>query len=592
MPSNDGRGYVLRKIMRRALRHARLAGREQPFLFELTKFVADLMKPGYPELQESTERVRRIVTEEELRYHRNFAMAEREFESAVEQAADGVIPGPVAFKLYDTFGLSLDEQEELARERELSIDLPGFQAEMEGQRSRARASWKGAEHAKVAAVYEDLLAKRPTEFLGYETTDATECEIVALVVDDELVNDVPAGAKASLVLDRTPFYAESGGQVGDRGLLLAGGEPVAVVIDTQAPVKGLNVHEVELLKTLETGDKVEARVDAQLRDSTRRNHTATHLLHAALRQVLGKHVKQAGSVVDPERLRFDVSHYAAISPNELDEVERIVNEEILVNEAVETDVKDLNDAVQGGAMALFGEKYGDKVRVVQVGDFSQELCGGTHVSRTGDIGVFKITSEGSVSAGVRRLEAITGLGAYEQYKDSQERIRRVASMLKSGEPELVESVEKLLAERRDQEREIERLKSKIAQAGAGDLTEQARDVNGIKVIAAKVDGLDRGQLRSLVDSLRNKLGSGVVVLGSAEDGKVALICAVTKDLAGKKVHAGKLVGAIAQEVGGKGGGRPDLAEAGGKDADKLAAALEKVYADKLAGALEKVYGLV
>ena len=534
MPSNDGRGYVLRKIIRRALRHARLAGREQPFLYELTKFVADLMRPGYPELQESTERVQRIVTEEELRYHRNFAMAEREFESAVEQAVDGVIPGAIAFKLYDTFGLSLDEQEELARERDLSIDLGGFETEMEGQRARARASWKGADQGKVAAVYEELLGRRPTEFLGYETTDVSGCEVVGLVVDDELRNDVPAGAEASILLDRTPFYAEAGGQVGDTGLLLVEGEPVARILDTQAPLKGLNVHKAHVLKTLETGDKVEARVAAELRDSTRRNHTATHLLHAALRQVLGKHVKQAGSVVDPERLRFDVSHYAAISPGELEEVERIVNEEILVNEAVETNVKDLNEAVQGGAMALFGEKYGDKVRVVQVGEFSQELCGGTHVKRTGDIGVFKITSEGSVSAGVRRLEALTGFGAYEQYKDGQERLRRMSSMLKAGEPALVEAVERLLAERRDQEREIERLKAKIAQAGAGDLTAQAREVKGIKVIAAKVEGLDRGQMRSLVDSLRNKLGSGVVVLGSGENGRVALICGVTKDLAGEE----------------------------------------------------------
>ncbi len=577
MPSNDGRGYVLRKIIRRALRHARLAGREEPFLYKLTEFVADLMKPGYPELQESTGRVQRIVKEEELRYHRNFATAEREFESAIEQASDGVIPGAVAFKLYDTFGLSLDEQQELARERELSIDLPGFDAEMEGQRSRARASWKGADQTKVAAVYDELRKRRPTEFLGYETTAAIDCEIVAIIVADASVNEVAPGAEASIVLDRTPFYAESGGQVGDKGLLLVGGEPVARIVDTQAPIKGLNVHKAQVLRDLKVGDKVEAQVSDTLRDATRRNHTATHLLHAALRQVLGKHVKQAGSVVDPDRLRFDVSHYAAITPSELEEVERIVNREILVNEGVTTDVKDLNDAVQGGAMALFGEKYGDKVRVVQVGDFSKELCGGTHVKRTGDIGVFKITGEGSVSAGVRRLEAVTGSGAYEQYKDAQDRLHRMSTLLKAGEPELVEAVEKLLAERRDQEREIERLKSKIAQAGAGDLTEQARDVNGVKVIAAKVDGLDRGQMRSLVDSLRNKLGTGVVVLGSGEDGKVALICGVTKDIAGKRVHAGKLIGAIAQEVGGKGGGRPDLAEAGGKDADKLPAALEKVY---------------
>ncbi len=577
MPSNEGRGYVLRKIMRRALRHARLAGREEPFLYQLTKFVADLMKPGYPELQESIERVQRIVKEEELRYHRNFVMAEREFEAAVSQAVDGKIPGPVAFKLYDTFGLSLDEQNELADERNLSIDLEGFQAEMEGQRTRARASWKGGETSKTAEVYQELFKQCPTSFLGYELTDVPHVHVAAIVVDNAPVDSVAAGAKAEIILDRTPFYAESGGQVGDQGVLLVGGEPVARVLDTQAPVKGLNVHKAEIIRDIKVGDEVEARVNDNTRDSTRRNHTATHLLHAALRQVLGKHVKQAGSIVSPERLRFDVTHYAQMDQSEIEEIERIVNREILVNTQVITDVMDINNAVQTGAMALFGEKYGDKVRVVQVGDFSKELCGGTHVRRTGDIGVFKITSEGSVSAGVRRLEAVTGFGAYEQLKESQDRVHSLAAMLKSSEPDLVESVERLIADNRDKEREIDRLKSKIAQAGSGDLAEQAREVNGIKVIAAQVDGLDRSQLRSLVDSLRGKLGSGVVVLGSANDGDVALICGVTKDLAGSRVHAGKLIGAIAQELGGRGGGRPDLAEAGGKDAVKLALALEKAY---------------
>ena len=578
MPANEGRGYVLRKIIRRALRHARLAGREEPFLFELTKFVADLMKPGYPELQESAERVQRIVREEELRYQRSFATAEREFEAALGQVQDGKIPGAAAFKLYDTFGLSLDEQEEMARERELSIDLEGFEAEMQQQRERARASWKGGETAKVAAVYQELLDKHPTEFLGYETTDAKDVKIVALLVEGESVNQVSAGTACEIVLDRTPFYAESGGQVGDKGFFLRGQDEVARIADTQAPVKGLTVHQATALAELKAGDTVEARVDARLRDSTRRNHTATHLLHAALRQVLGTHVKQAGSVVDPGRLRFDVTHYAAVEPGEIEEVERIVNREILVNTPVDTDVMDLNQAVQAGAMALFGEKYGDKVRVVKVGDFSKELCGGTHVARTGDIGVFKITSEGSVSAGVRRIEAVTGEGAYEQYRDALEKVRRIGSMLKASDPDVVEAVERALAERREAEKEIERLKGKLAQSGASDLTSQAKDVNGVKVIAAKVDGLDRGQLRSLVDSLRNKLGSGVIVLGSAAEGNVALVCSVTKDLAGKKLHAGKIVGAVAEKVGGRGGGRPDMAEAGGKNAAALQGAIDSVYA--------------
>ncbi len=577
VPSNDGRGYVLRKIMRRALRHARLAGREEPFLYELTKFVADLMGPGYPELQESVGRVQRVVREEENRYQRNFAMAEREFETALEQVEDGVIPGAAAFKLYDTFGLSLDEQEELARERDLSIDRGGFGSEMEAQRSRARASWKGGAVAAASAVYQELHKELSSEFLGYETTIEPDASVLAIVIGGERGKRVEAGQEAEVVLDRTPFYAESGGQVGDQGVFRKDGMIAARVLDVQAPVKGLNLHRVHALAPLAVGDEVAALVDDELRDSTRRNHTATHLLHAALRQVFGKHVKQAGSVVDPERLRFDVSHYAAMDAAELEEVERIVNREVLVNTPVETDVKDLNDAVKGGAMALFGEKYGDKVRVVSVGDFSQELCGGTHVSRTGDIGVIKITSEGSVSAGVRRLEAVTGQGAYKLLRESVDRVRRAAAALKAHEPELVEAVEKLLAEKRRQEREIERLKAKLAQAGAGDLTSKAREVGGVKVLAAKVEGMDRGQMRTLADSLRNRLGSGVVFLGSGEEGRVALICGVTKDLAGKKVHAGKLLGAVAEKVGGRGGGRPDLAEGGGKDLGALQGALDEVY---------------
>jgi alanyl-tRNA synthetase len=578
VPSNEGRGYVLRKIMRRALRHARLAGREEPFLFELTKFVADLMKPGYPELQDSIERVQRVVREEELRYQRTFATAEREFESAIEQVSGGKIPGTAAFKLYDTFGLSLDEQQEMARERGLSIDLEGFEAEMQRQRERARASWKGGDAAKVSPVYREILEQHPTKFLGYETTEAKNVEIVGLLVDGKPAERVATGQECEIILDRTSFYAESGGQVGDKGFLFKGAEEVARVSDTQAPVKGLSVHKAKALAELTVADAVDARVDAHLRDSTRRNHTATHLLHAALRQVLGKHVKQAGSVVDPGRLRFDVTHYAAVEPVEIEEIERIVNREILVNTPVETDVMDLNQAVQTGAMALFGEKYGDKVRVVQVGDFSKELCGGTHVSRTGDIGVFKITSEGSVSAGVRRLEAVTGEGAYELYREALEKVRRIGGLLRAADPEVVDAVERMLNERREAEKEIERLKAKLAQSGAGDLTSQAKDVNGVKVVAAVVDGLDRGQLRSLVDSLRNKLGSGVIVLGSAADGNVALVCSVTKDLADKKLHAGKIVGMVAEKVDGRGGGRPDMAEAGGKNPAALPGAIESVYA--------------
>ena len=577
LPSNEGRGYVLRKIIRRALRHARLAGRDRPFLYEMTGFVAELMKPGYPEVLDSVQRIARIIKEEESRYQSNFALAERMFESSVEKLDGSVIPGEVSFKLYDTFGLSTDEQEELARERNLTIDAEGFSAEMEKQRARARARWKGGDAAAVAPIYHKLLEQGRTEFEGYTALESEGCKVVALIVDDQAVEEIGAGTEAGVVLDRTPFYAEAGGQVGDQGVMLRGAETVARVEDVYAPVKGLSVHKVVSSAALKRGDELSCRVHAGRRRSTVRNHTATHLLHAALRQTLGTHVKQAGSVVDPDRLRFDVTHYATIDAAELEEVERIVNEHILLNTAVTTDVMGIDEALQTGAMALFGEKYGEQVRVVKVPGFSTELCGGTHVSRTGDIGVFKISSESSISAGVRRLEAITGTGAYEQYKAAVEQIHRIASVVRVAEPDLLAGVERLAAERRELERQVGQLKAKLAQSNVGSLVENARVVKGVKVIAAKIDGLDRKQMRSLADALRNKIQSGVVVLGAAKDGHVALISAVTKDLAGKRIHAGKLVGAVAQTVGGRGGGRPDMAEAGGSDGAALAAALDQVY---------------
>ena len=576
LPANEGRGYVLRKIIRRALRHARLAGCDRPFLYEMTGFVAELMKPGYPELLDSVQRIARIVKEEESRYQTNFALAKRMFESSVEKLDENVIPGKVAFKLYDTFGLSTDEQEELARESNLTIDAEGFSAEMEQQRARARASWKGGDGA-VAPIYRTLLERGRTEFEGYTALESEGCKVLALLVDDQLVDEITEGTEAGVVLDRTPFYAEAGGQAGDQGVMLHGADTVARVEDVRAPLKGLSVHKVKASAALKTGDELTCRVDASLRSSTIRNHTATHLLHAALRKTLGTHVKQAGSVVDPSRLRFDVTHYATIDPAELEDVERIVNEHILLNTPVTTDVMGIDEALKTGAMALFGEKYGEQVRVVKVPGFSRELCGGTHVNRTGDIGIFKITSESSISAGVRRLEAITGAAAYEQYKQAVEQIHRIAAVVKVSEPELLEGVERLATERRELERQVEQLKAKLAQGNVGSLVENARTVKGFKVIAAKIDGLDRKQMRALADSLRNKLQSGVVVLGAAENGNVALISAVTKDLAGKRVHAGKLVGAIAQTVGGKGGGRPDMAEAGGNDGSALPKALEQVF---------------
>ena len=571
LPANEGRGYVLRKIMRRAMRNARLVGVEEPFLYKLTGFVAELMKPAYPEMIESIVRVARIVKDEEHRYETTFLVAEKVFNDSIKALADHTIPGALSFKLYDTYGLALDEQEEMAREKGLSLDRNAFDREMEQQRERARASWKGAEKGSVVPAYQKLLEQGRTKFLGYDHLESTG-KVIGLIVDRELVDEVPAGISAELVLDQTPFYAESGGQVGDRGELYSEGNKVADVETVFPGVRGLSVHRITTHAPIHVGDVLRGDVAAPLRDSTRRNHTATHLLHAALRQVLGTHVKQAGSIVEPGRLRFDFTHYAALDRAELEEVERLMNQEILHNVAVDTTIMPLDQAISTGAMALFGEKYGDEVRVVTVPGFSRELCGGTHVSRTGDIGVCKIVYEGSISAGVRRIEAITGEGALKQYQESVGVLKRVADMVRASEPELIDHIEKLLATERAQQRQIDQLKEKLAQAAAKEI--QPIVIGGTNVIVKRVPDVDREQMRSFVDSLRNKYNPAAVVLGtSTADGAVSIVTGITKNLT-SKLHAGKLASAVAQAVGGKGGGRPDMAEGGGKDATALDAGLE------------------
>ena len=564
MPSNEGRGYVLRKIMRRALRNARMIGVQDTFLYKLTDFVAEFMKPAYPELLESAARVARVVKEEEHRYATTFQVAERVFHDEAKSAIGGILPGAAAFKLYDTYGMALDEQEEMARELGLSIDTQGFEEAMQKQRERARASWKGAEKAQIAPVYQDLHAHLSTRFIGYDSMNG-QATIQALIADGAAVAELPAGVEAEIVLDPTPFYAESGGQVGDIGAIYdeSRERKLAQLLSTSAPIKGLHVSRIRTLAPLSVETAVFAQVDEETRSATRRNHTATHLLQAALQQTLGKHVKQAGSVVDPTRLRFDFTHYASLSADERSEVERLINNEIVENVPVGLEVMDLDNALQTGAMALFGEKYGDKVRVVTVPGFSRELCGGTHVSRTGDIGVARIVYEGSISAGVRRIEIITGPAA-------------VLSRLEAEKGELSVEIEKVREQHRQLERQVELLKEKVAVALTAEVEAAAREINGVHVVATTVEGVDRNQLRNMADQLRNKWKSAVVVLGTTTDSGVALIAAVTKDLTAK-VHAGKLVGAVAQAVGGKGGGRPDLAEAGGKDAAALPAALNSVY---------------
>src|SRR5689334_5157237 len=556
LPSNEGRGYVLRKIMRRAMRNARMVGVSDPYLYQLTGFVAEHMRDAYPEMMESVSRVARVVKDEEHRYATTFQVAEKFFQDEAKGGAlTGTISGAASFKLYDTYGLALEEQEDMARELGISIDAEGFASEMEKQRTRARASWKGAEKAQINPIYQAL---PKTEFVGRETLEAPAKVVAAL--DGEIA------------LDRTPFYAEAGGQVGDTGVLVsaATGDTVAVGESADNGAPGKTVHKVKLLGPLNVGDQVIAKVDVSSRESTMRNHTGTHLLHAALRRVLGTHVKQAGSVVEPSRLRFDFTHYTAMDQDELAEVERLMNEQILANREVVTDVMDLDQALQTGAMALFGEKYGDRVRVVRIGNdgdtFSKELCGGTHVGRTGDIGICKIVYEDSISAGVRRIEAITGEGALRRFQEALQQQAKFAGV----------DLEKLQAREKALEHELQQLKTKMAQAEAGDLETQARDVKGVKVLAVQVNGFDRAQLRTLVDSLRNKWKTAVVVLATAEDSNVSIVSGVTKDLTAK-VHAGKLAGAVAQAVGGKGGGRPDMAEAGGKDPSALPKALADVY---------------
>jgi alanyl-tRNA synthetase len=567
VPSNEGRGYVLRKIMRRAIRNARRVGMADPYLHQLTKFVAEWMSGPFPEMLDSIDRVSRIVKDEEHRYASTFQVAEKIFNDEAQKAKSktavgGVLPGSASFKLYDSYGLALDEQEDMAREFGLSIDHAAFNEEMEKQRTRARASWKGADKTNVPEVYKSLPS---SEFIGRETLEAAATVAKVIEIDGRL----------EVVLNQSPFYAEAGGQVGDIGVLVdSNGEVLAEVQNTYKPAPGTHVHKIVAKREIKEGDVITARVETPAREAIMRNHTGTHLLHAALRTVLGPHVKQAGSTVDQGRLRFDFDHYTSLDPAEIAEVERLMNVNILKNTPVVTDVMELDQALSTGAMALFGEKYGEKVRVVQIGDFSKELCGGTHVHSTGEIGLCKVIYEGSISAGVRRIEAISGEGALRRFQEAQTSLAKLAQLTRANEHDLIDSFEKLLAQQKTLERQLEQMKDKFANSQASGLESHAKTIGASKVLIARADGLERAQLRTLVDSLRNKWGSAVVLLASVEDSGISIVAGSTKDLVGK-VHAGKLAGSVAQAVGGKGGGRPDMAEAGGKDVAALDGALQQ-----------------
>jgi alanyl-tRNA synthetase len=584
IPSNEGRGYVLRKILRRGIRHGQLLGATEPFMAEMSRTVRDVMSEAYPELNDSIERVSKIILSEETRFAHTIAIGLKHLEQ--DLSGHGKYDGAKAFRLYDTFGLPLDFIRDAVRDAGLEFDEPGFSKAMEEQRTRARASWKGGHKDVANPVYGKLAETYRTEPDFYFATSAKDSRIEAIITKEGVVNELPAGAEGEIVLDRTVFYSESGGQVADIGKLWNNEHTmhVADVRGAYYPVSGLIAHRVVAKEKLAVGDRVAGDADGARREHIKRNHTATHLMHAALRNILGTHVKQAGSLVEPGRLRFDFSHFAAIDAAELRDIEQQVNDEILLNSEIKTDVTTIDDALASGALAFFGDRYPEQnVRVVTIPDpsaprgfYSKELCGGTHVKRTGDIGMFKIAVEQSTAAGVRRIEAITGAPALADYQQARQLLREISARLGVNEENLAAAVERAEQTQRQLEKQLETLKRKGALSKLDDLVAQARTIKGVKVISAEITGVDRETMRQLVDSLRQRLGSGVVVLGSGEDGKVALLAGVTKDLT-SKLHAGKIVQATAKEVGGSGGGRPDLAEAGGKDTARLKTALDLVY---------------
>ncbi len=579
LPGNEGRGYVLRKILRRAIRHGRRLGREEPFLYTLTALVGELMSSAYPELLGSREHAAQVVKSEEERFSATLSQGLHLLEDVIhrvrESGAD-TIPGEELFRLYDTYGFPFDVAQEIAAEQGLAVDEEGFQKELERQRERARASWKGGD-LQVAAVYRRLADQGiRSEFVGYTELTDVPARVVALIAGEELVDRLAAGETGEVVLDRTPFYAEAGGQVGDRGVIETAGAR-AEVIDTLSPVSGVRVHRVQVKQgEFRVGAEVVASVDIGRRLATMSNHTATHLLHAALREVLGEHVKQAGSLVAPERLRFDFTHFRPLTREEIRRIEERVNEQIRKNLQVSTEIKTLDEALSSGATALFGEKYDERVRVVSVPGFSCELCGGTHVGRTGDISLFKIVSEGSVASGIRRIEAVTGAAALQRFLEDEEAVQAVADRLRVGRERVVEAVERLQEEVRQAERELERLRRQLAERESRKAVEHARTVQGVKVVTCRTDVTDRVTMRRMAADMLQRLKSGVVVLGGSENGKVNLVAMVSPDLTAK-LRADQLIRPVAEKVGGGGGGKPELAEAGGKNPERLEEALEFVY---------------
>ena len=573
LPSNEGRGYVLRRIIRRALRHGWMLGVRQPFFSKLVPTLVEQMGVAYPELPAQADTVVRALQAEEERFAETLDSGMKIFDDVAAKVSNGVIPGVDAFRLYDTYGFPLDLTQDIARERDLIVDIEGFNAAMDTQRETARAAGKFGGGVTLSA---DLVATlKPTVFLGYDRLQADDLTVVAILKDGRPVESAKAGDDVIVLTNQTPFYAESGGQVGDNGTLSGAGVQVDVS-DTQKFAGQFHGHVGKVTAgSLKVGDVLSGQVDGQRRGATILNHSATHLLHAALREVLGTHVQQKGSLVAPDRLRFDFSHFAPISAEDLAIIERKVNEQVRANNAAEVHNMGMQEALDFGAMALFGEKYGEHVRVLKMGDYSTELCGGTHVSRTGDIGLFKITSEGGVSSGVRRIEAVTGQGALDYVAHEEAQLSEAAALLGGNAGDVVDKIRQLGERQKKLERELEALKAKQAAGATADLGGAAVEVNGIKILAARLEGFDAKALRDAIDRLKQQLGDAVIVLAGTQDGKAALVAGVNGSAMGK-VKAGELLAHIASQIGGKGGGRPDLAQGGGEDGPALASALAAV----------------
>ena len=576
VPARDGRGYVLRRIVRRAVRHGYKLGVKQAFFYRMVGPLVQQMGEAYPELAQKADRISATLQEEEERFARTLDTGMGILKDVMAQAEkdrSGQIDGETAFLLYDTYGFPLDLTQDIARENDLSVDLDGFAEALAQQQERGRASGKFGQQAQISTQAIKDLA--PTEFLGYEQLEADGARVAAILVDGETVDRVEAGDEAILLLERTPFYAESGGQVGDTGVI----ENADATFEVQDTIKLAGVFHGHLgvLKAgaLSAGDTVSARVDAPRRQAIVLHHSATHLMHAALKEVLGDHVEQRGSLVAPDHLRFDFTHPRAVTAEQLAEIERLVNREIRVNPAADVQVMAFDDAVQTGATALFGEKYGDRVRVLRFGDFSVELCGGTHVDRVGDIGQFKIIEESAIAAGIRRIVAVAGEAAVDQVQSMDARLKELSQVLKVGPEALGDRLVQLVERSKSLEKEVDELKSKIASASGDELAGQAAEVNGIKVLAARLDDVEPKALRDTVDRLKNRLGSSIVVIGGAGDGKVRLAAGISDDLV-TRIQAGNLVNFVAQQVGGKGGGRPDFAQAGGSQPENLDRALGSV----------------